>query len=440
MIAIVLMVLGALGLGYGFLTGSNNSVEDAKAAIAHHEAEHNAHHPEGKETHQETAHDEHTTHDEHASHDTGFDKVGHAQTQLNNRPWSALYVPLFYFFMIALAVFVFYAMQIGASAGWSIVLFRVMEAMSRAIVPLGILLVIFMGIAAYTHLNHIFPWIHYEGVDKILEGKAWWLNANGWFIRSVIYIAGFIFFRYIIIKNNHEQDSAPKGNFKAHEKAFKYTIMFIGFFLITETLLSIDWVMSLDPHWFSSLFAWYIFASSIVTGITLIAVVVIYLKSIGYLKNVNNSHIHDLAKYMFGFSIFWTYLWFAQYMLIWYSNMPEETTYFMQRMMQYKTIFYAMPILNLLFPFLILMDSDYKRISWIVVFAGLFILVGHYIDFFVMIMPSTTGAYWHFGIPEIGGILFFLGLFVFCGFHNLQKRALVPKNNPYLQESEHYHY
>jgi hypothetical protein len=120
--------------------------------------------------------------------------------------------------------------------------------------------------------------------------------------------------------------------------------------------------------------------------------------------------------------------------------MPEETTYFMQRMQQYQFIFFAMVAMNLAFPFLILMDTTYKRKAAFVLTAGAFILVGHYIDFFVMIMPSTVGAYWHFGIPEIGAILFFLGLFIFCGFKNLEKRSLASKNNPYWTESEHYHY
>jgi hypothetical protein len=118
---------------------------------------------------------------------------------------------------------------------------------------------------------------------------------------------------------------------KAHEKGFKWTIFFIAFFMLSESAFSWDWIMSLDPHWFSTLFAWYIFASGIVSAVTVIALTVIYLKSKGYLEYVNESHLHDVAKFMFGFSIFWTYLWFAQYMLIWYANMPEETVYFVPR-------------------------------------------------------------------------------------------------------------
>jgi len=442
--SLVLMLIGVLGIGFGFFNESGKTEEDAKAVIAHHEAEKLAeaeaaktavHY--GRELKGAVKEDVHASEGHQDAHADTANHEAHALIQMQNRPWAAVFVSLFYFFMIALAIFVFYAMQIGASAGWSIVLFRVMEAMSKAIMPLGVMLIIFMALSGFTHLNHIFPWMHVEG-DAILDGKAWWLNIPGWFIRSIIYVVGYIFFRYIIIKKNREQDDA--SDYKAHKKAFKYTIFFIGFFMVTETTLAWDWIMSLDPHWFSTLFGWYIFASSIVTAITVLAMVTIYLKSKGHLAIVNNSHIHDLAKYMFGFSIFWAYLWFAQYMLIWYSNMPEETTYFMQRMEQYQFIFFLMVALNLAFPFLILMDSDGKRRNWIILLAGAFIVIGHYIDFFVMIMPSTVGAYWHFGIPEIGAILFFAGLFIFCGFNDLAKRPLMSKNNPYMKESEHYHY
>ncbi len=446
-LALALMLIGAVGIGIGFFNGSSKTAEDAKEAIAHHDAEkatkeeaaktaiqygkHNSNGVKKKLKHD--AHgEENAHHDAHAAEH----KIEHALTQIHNRPWAAVFVAMFFFFMIALVIFVFYTMQIGASAGWSIVLFRVMEAMSVAIMPIGVLLLIFLGLSAMG-MNHIFPWMHAEG-DAVLEGKAMWLNIPGWMIRSVVYVIGYILFRKLIIKKNHEQDTA--SDYSSHEKAFKYTIFFLAFFLITETTLAWDWVMSLDPHWFSTLFGWYIFASAIVTSIAVIAMVTIYLKSKGYLEFVNDSHIHDLGKYMFGFSIFWAYLWFAQYMLIWYSNMPEETTYFMQRMQQYQFIFFAMVAMNLAFPFLILMDTTYKRKAAFVLTAGAFILVGHYIDFFVMIMPSTVGAYWHFGIPEIGAILFFLGLFIFCGFKNLEKRSLASKNNPYWTESEHYHY
>ena len=204
--------------------------------------------------------------------------------------------------------------------------------------------------------------------------------------------------------------------------------------------MSWDWIMSFDPHWFSTLFGWYVFASMFVSGITVIALVTIYLKSRGYLEYVNNSHIHDLAKFMFGISVFWTYLWFSQFMLIWYSNIPEEVTYFITRIDDYNLPFFGMLVLNFIFPILVLMNSDYKRVNWFVVMAGVAILVGHYIDIFNMVMPATVGGSWFIGIPEISAVLFFGGLFVLVVFTALTKVPLVPKRNPYLKESKHFHY
>ncbi len=439
--AIALMVIGVFGIGYGFITGSSKTLEDAKETIAHqkelaaqkaeaakidpraiqygsHKQMHEA------ESHKDAAHAANT--EEHEAH---------VLNQLKNRPWAAFFVSLFFFFMIALLIFAFYVIQIAASAGWSVVLFRVMEGLSANLVPLGLLMFLFL-LASALGMNHFYPWMHADG-DAILAGKSWWLNIPGWLIRGAIYIIGYIFFRYIIRKKSLEQDEAT--DYKAHEKGFKYSILFLVFFMLSESALSWDWIMSLDPHWFSTLFAWYIFASAVVSAVTVIALVTIYLKTKGFLPFVNDSHLHDLGVYMFGFSIFWTYLWFAQYMLIWYANMPEETTYFAQRVHDYNFIFYLMIALNFAFPILILMDTAWKRKFTVVTIVGLVILVGHYIDVFVMVMPSTVGSQWHFGIPEIGALLFFLGLFIFCGFNAMSKQPLLAKGNPYLKESEEYH-
>jgi Ni/Fe-hydrogenase subunit HybB-like protein len=205
-------------------------------------------------------------------------------------------------------------------------------------------------------------------------------------------------------------------------------------------MMSWDWIMSIDPHWFSTLFGWYVFASMVVSGVTTIALITIYLKSKGFLEFVNDSHIHDLGKFMFGFSVFWTYLWFSQFMLIWYSNIPEEVTYFMTRIEDYNLPFFGMLVMNFIFPLLILINSDFKRTNYFVVMAGIVIILGHYIDIYNMIMPSAVGDQWYIGAPEIGGFLFFLGLFIFIVFKELTKSPLLAKGDPYIGESKRFHY
>ena len=130
-----------------------------------------------------------------------------------------------------------------------------------------------------------------------------------------------------------------------------------------------------------------------------------HLKNNGYLEYVNTSHIHDIGKFIFGFSIFWTYLWFAQFLLIWYANIPEEVTYYMARFDDYRIPFCMAFVLNFLFPILLLVSRYSKRIPGFLTFVSGFILLGHYLDFFVMIMPGTVGSHWNIGIVEVGTFL-----------------------------------
>ncbi|MBU2940079.1 quinol:cytochrome C oxidoreductase [Lacinutrix sp. C3R15] len=442
--SIALMILGLLGVGYGFMT-SHKSFEDVETILAE-EAHHGGGH--GEETAHavtEKAHDTHATENTHAtetvSHvDEHKKHVEHVQHQIANRPWAALYVAAFFFMMIALGVLAFYAVQWASQSGWSPVLFRVMEGITAYLLP-GALIVLAIAVASGTigHYN-IFVWMDPEVVahDKLIQGKSGWLNTWGFAIRGLIFIAGWVLYRQFSRKFSIAQDNANDNkNFK---KTFRISAAFLVFFLYTESMMSWDWIMSVDPHWFSTLFGWYVLAGMMVCGITVIAFISLYLKSKGYLELVNDSHLHDLAKFMFGFSIFWAYLWFSQFMLIWYANIPEEVTYFVTRINDYRLPFFGMLVLNLVFPFLVLMNSDYKRIPWFVVMAGIVILIGHYIDIFNMIMPATVGDRWFIGIPELGALSLFAGLFIYVVFNALTKAPLLAKRNPFVKESEHFHY
>jgi len=264
------------------------------------------------------------------------------------------------------------------------------------------------------------------------------LNVVRFLVTAAIFLAVWNWVRFKFRQNSIAQDTATDN--APYKRNFKLAAFFLVFFIVSESIMSWDWIMSVDPHWYSTLFGWYVFASFFVSGITVIAMITLYLKSKGYLEHVNTSHIHDLAKFMFGISIFWTYLWFSQFMLIWYSNIPEEVTYFVTRIEHYKLPFFGMLALNFIFPLLILINTDFKRLTWIVVMAGIVILFGHYIDFFNMIMPATVGDQWFIGIPEISSLMFFLGLFIFIVFSALTKAPIEPKGNPFIEESKHFHY
>lgn len=492
--SIVLMILGILGIGYGFLTAPKNiqDVEKILAAEEHHGAAHGeaVGHEVKSEAHAEAAneapqaaaetHDavvgkdsaaiegekvaqsndptfsEQTnpaplskvevrpgkdTVDAHAEHQAHLEHVLH---QLQNKPWAAVYVACIFFMLVSLGALAFYAIQIASSSGWSPVLFRVMQGIT-AYLPVGSVIFFVILILCGMHFSHLFPWLA-EGVtdpkspnyDHMIAGKSGYLNFTFWIIRAAIFLFGWNLYRYLTRKHCIAQDEADDNiNYKRN---FKLSAGFLVFFIVSESIMSWDWIMSVDPHWFSTLFGWYVFASFIVSAITMICLIALYLKSRGYLPEVNTSHIHDLGKYMFGFSIFWTYLWFAQFMLIWYANIPEEVTYFVTRINDFGLPFWGALVLNFVFPILILVHTDFKRITWIMVGTGTIILAGHYIDFFNMIMPSAVGKHWFIGIPEISAILFFLGLFIMVVFTALTKSPLVPKRSPFIEESKHFQY
>ncbi|HET8885703.1 MAG TPA: quinol:cytochrome C oxidoreductase [Salinimicrobium sp.] len=445
--SIILMVVGLLGLAYGFIAAPSD-MEEMEAIMAS-ENDHGDGHSSVKEYAAED--NDHVTAD-HGVQPENVEEAGHSATnaaehhdeehlnhllhQFQARPWAALYVAAFFFFMIALGALVFYAIQYVAQAGWSPVLYRVIEGITAYLLPgsiIVVLIVIFAG-------THFFPWQNEELVagDEILQNKSGYLNFPFFVIRAIIYLVGWNLYRHFSRKNALEQATA--SDYAPYKRNFKISVFFLLFFVVTESTMAWDWMMSLTPHWFSALFAWYIFASLFVSAITVIALVTIFLKRAGHLTFINDSHLHDLAKYIFAFSIFWTYLWFGQFMLIWYANIPEEVTYFTLRIEEYNLLFFGMLVLNFVFPILLLMNSDFKRVPIFVIITGIVVLIGHYIDVFVLVMPSTVGPNWAFGIPEIAGICFFLGLFILVVGNALSKVSLRPKGDPFITESENYHY
>lgn len=449
-LAITFMVIGFLGLAYGFINAPK-TIEEAKAMVASSNGEgHGESHDETtttnhgqedthavSESHETSVVDDHASSSHQETHDSSHDQ--HLFHQLSNKPWAAFYVAAFFFFMISLGVLAFYAIQRAAQAGWSPVLYRVMEGITAYLLPGGIVIIVILALSGM-HLNHLFIWMDPEVVahDELIAGKTGYLNVPFFLVRAVLFLLGWTTYRYFSRKFSLAQDQSD--NISNHKKNFRISAAFLVFFIYSESVMSWDWIMSIDPHWFSTLFGWYVFASMIVSGVTTIALITIYLKSKGYLEFVNDSHIHDLGKFMFGFSVFWTYLWFSQFMLIWYSNIPEEVTYFMTRIEDYNLPFFGMVVMNFIFPLLILMNSDYKRINYFIVMAGIVVILGHYMDVYNMIMPSAVGDQWFIGVAEIGGFLFFLGLFIFIVFSELTKAPLFAKGDPYMGESERFHY
>jgi hypothetical protein len=352
-----------------------------------------------------------------------------------SRFWSNFHMNTVYSIFISLCGMVFLAIHSLGTSGWQTSIQRIPEAMTTFL-PVGALLMFITILGMTFNWNHLFHWVHPEG-DEILEMKKAYLNIPFFTIRTLIYLGGWIALSRWWRKLSLQQDL--DGDLKFFRKTNIIAGLFIVFFAVTSSMAAWDWLMSIDAHWFSTMYGWYVFSGLLVSGMAVIILLVMLLKRSGYMPQVNKEHLHDLGKYLFAFSILWTYLWFSQYMLIWYANLPEETVYFKQRLGDFNTIFFVNLIINFAFPFLVLMTRNSKRTPIILVFVSIVVLAGHWVDFYLMIMPGTMGTEATIGFVEIGMTLGFIGLFLLVVLHALTKANLVPVNHPYLKESYEYH-
>jgi hypothetical protein len=362
-----------------------------------------------------------------------------------HRAWPSLLFNNYFFIGIAVFGVFFVAKQYVSEAGWSIVLKRVPEAVMSAL-PVMSLIMLFIMFASIMHWNHIYHWLH-EGImdpasdhyDKIIAGKEAYLNGSFFIIRTIIYLLGWNYFakklRALSVLEDKVEGTA------IHFKSVSTSAWFMVFFAVTSAMASWDWIMSIDPHWFSTIFGWYVFAEWGAIGFTTILLFTLYLKRQGYLEDVNENHIHDLGKWIFAMSLVWTYMWFSQFMLIWYANIPEEVTYFMARLEvdNYKFLFWFSMIINFIAPIILLMSRDAKRNNGRLIFVGCVILVGHWINSYLLVTPGTLGAHGHIGFVEIGMGLGFAGLFIYLVLNSLTKEPLETKNHPFLDESKNLH-
>ena len=358
-----------------------------------------------------------------------------------NRQWANLLVDNFYFMAIALCGTFFVAVQYMAQAGWSAVVKRVPEAMGQFLpVSAVVMFIIFIF-----HGHDLYHWTHKElfdpaspEYDKIIAGKAGYLNTPFFLIRMVLCFGLWILFTRMFRKESIAEDL--DSSFKHFDKSITLAAAFLVIFAVSSSTSAWDFLMSIDAHWFSTMFGWYTFAGLFVSGMSVTILLILYLKNKGYMQEVNENHLHDVGKFLFGFSIFWTYLWFCQFMLIWYANLPEEVYYFQERWEHgYKTLFILNFFINFIMPFLVLMARDTKRNKKFLFVGAAIVFCGHWLDVFLMVMPGTVKAEWGIGIIEIGTFLGFLGLFIWIVFHSLAKANVVPKHHPMLNESLRHH-
>ncbi|MEN9302517.1 MAG: hypothetical protein RL264_946 [Bacteroidota bacterium] len=344
----------------------------------------------------------------------------------------------FFFFAIGLGALFFLALNYATESGWYASVKRIIEAVAGSL-PLGMaILGLVLLVITFMDGAHIYIWMDSDIVaeDEIIQHKSAYLNKVFFWIRTVVYFGTYYWFLHGFKKRSLEEDRV--GGTELHIKNYKKGATFLVFFAVFSSTSSWDWLMSIDVHWFSTLFGWYTFSGMWVSTMVVLVITTLYLKKQGYLPKVNESHIHDLGKWTFAISFLWSYLWFSQFMLIWYANIGEEVSYYQMRIENYKVMYFAMFIINFAFPMLILMSRDAKRNAGILTFVGLIILVGHWVDTYIMVSAGSMGSAAKIGALEIGMAILFVGVFMYLILHNLTKAPLTPVNHPFLDESIHH--
>ncbi len=351
------------------------------------------------------------------------------------RTWANYLLNNYYFISLAIGAAFFGAIQYITQSGWSAAFKRIPEAMV-AWIPFAAAFFLIM----YFGMHSIFEWTHEDVVqnDHLLQYKSPYLNVPFFFARVVAFFAAWIIMSKLLRKLSLKEDEV--GGMMYFEKSEFYSKVFIFIIAITFSLFSVDMLMTLEPHWFSTLFAGKSFIAGVLHGSSIIALIVIILSKQGKLQMLNSSHLHDFTRYIFMSSIVWGYFNFAEYTLIWYGNIPEETAWFVHRSHGvYQILFFVNIALNWAVPFFVLMPRKSSRAKMIMVPVIILLIIGQYTELYYIIWPATVHEA-KFGLLEIGTFLGYAGLFSWVVSTALTKASLVPKNHPYIEESIHHHF
>ena len=350
--------------------------------------------------------------------------------------WANYLIVNYYFFSIAMGGAFFFVIQSISQSGWSSAFKRVSEAM-MSYIPFAALFFLLLWFG----MNDLYHWTHKDVValNPIIQHKSVFLNVPFFFARMVLYFLLWIVFVRKLRQISLQEDLADPGNTDGimvlFGKTELYSKIFIFILAVTFSLSAIDWIMSLDVKWYSTIFALKNLVAAFLHGVSILTLIVFILYKKGYFPFFNEYHLHDFARYIFMLSIVWGYFWFAQFMIIWYGNIPEETAYFSVRWQEgWKILFFLEIGLNWFIPFMVLLPVKASRNMSLITIVIIFLIIGQYIDLFVQVIPGTTGAF-KFGWISAGIFLGYAGLFSLVVAITLSKAKILPFNHPYLDES-----
>jgi hypothetical protein len=319
-------------------------------------------------------------------------------------------------------------------ATWSVVLRRIAEnVMSSLMMVTPFFIPIFFG------LHDLYHWTHADIVaaDPLLQGKAPYLNIGFFIVRALVYIGAWLFLVWRLYKISISEDKSFDSSLTAKMRKLCAPGMLI--FAATITFSSFDWYMSLDAHWYSTIFGVYIFGGAVISSLSFITLITIYLRQKGVLADiVSFEHFHDLGKLMFAFTVFWGYIAFAQYFLIWYANIPEETIWYHARWAGSWQFFSLVLVFgHFVLPFMVLISRGAKRNLKTMKIMAIWLLIMHWVDLYWVIMPNFTDNVWASIWIDLGTMLTISGFGLWYFWKKLASKPVIPINDPKLEASIH---
>jgi hypothetical protein len=354
-----------------------------------------------------------------------------------DRTWPSLLIVAVYLVGLPLGAMIFLSTQAVASGGWHVCFKRIPESIASTL-PFAAVVLLLTLVGG---MSTLYEWSHADVMahDSLLAGKVGWLNVPFFLARAVLVLLVWLGFVAAMLRVSRRQDSerTPAGN----RRTVALSAVFLVVLAITFSIASWDWLMSLEAHWFSTIFAAYHFAGAFVSGLAMITVAAIVLRRRGSLEGiVTDAHLQDMGKLLLGLSSFWAYMWLSQYLLIWYGNLPEEVTFYMQRHHgAWAVVSGANVLVGWVVPFLALLPRASKRSEGFLLKAAGLLLVGHWIDLYFSIQPVFSPEAPVLGVWELAPIVGGAALFLWAFRRGLAAAALVPVGDAYLQESLHHH-
>ena len=341
-------------------------------------------------------------------------------------------VAFLFFQSLALGGLFFVLIQYAAQGGWGVVLRRIGETIFSTIPVMAVLFIpVIFG------LHDLYEWSHADAVehDALLRWKSPYLNVPFFLIRMVLFFGIWSFIAIVYFRGSRGQDTTGDPGVSARLRKFAGPAIIV--LALTQTFAAIDWIMSLTPHWYSTMFGVYFFAGSWVGFIALLSVVVPAMRGARLLDTViSPEHLQDIGKFLFAFTAFWAYIAFSQFFLMWYGNMPEETIFYKARMEgSWLTVSLLLLFGHFFAPFFYLMGRSVKRNGATLAVGGAWILLMHFVDLYWQVMPTLHPEGFRPSLLDVAALMTVGGAFVATASWLLRRQALVPVRDPRLAES-----